>query len=107
MDEARSMLNKLLTTQEHERKEMEEQIAGETRHLHNFQASYDSRKFEVVTKNAEQVITTTRAAIAKAQALIVNEQNLAATRERLEELKAAEKLVQEDLTAHSFKLGSL
>jgi len=40
MDEARSMLNKLLTAQEHERKEMEEQMTEEARHLHNFQASY-------------------------------------------------------------------
>jgi len=65
------MLNNLLTAQEHERKEMEEQMAEEARHLHNFQASYqrlvdDSRESEVVTKNAEQVITTARAAIAKA-----------------------------------------
>jgi len=68
----------------------------------------DSREFEVVIKNAEQVITTARAAIAKAQALIqVNEQKLAAFRERLEELEAAKKLVQEDLTAYSFKLESL
>ena len=78
MDEARSMLNKLLTAKEQERKEME-QMAEEARHLHNFQASYqtlvdDSRKSEVVTKNAEQVITTAQAAIAKAQNLIqVNE----------------------------------
>ena len=65
------MLNKLLTAQEHERKEMEEQMAEEAHHLLNFQASYqilvnDSRESEVVTKNAEQVITTARAAIAKA-----------------------------------------
>ena len=40
MDEARSTLNKLLTTQEHERKEIEEQMAEEACHLHNFQASY-------------------------------------------------------------------
>ena len=51
------MLNKLLTAQKHEKKEMIEQMAEETRHLHNFQASYqklvdDSREFEVVTKNA-------------------------------------------------------
>ena len=42
MDKVRSTLNKLLTTQEHERKEMEEQMAEEARHLHNFQASYQS-----------------------------------------------------------------
>jgi len=37
---------------------MEEQMVEEAHHLNNFQASYqrlvdDSRKFEVVTKNAE------------------------------------------------------
>ena len=74
---------------------MEEQMAEEARHFHNFQASYrrlvdDSREFEVITKNAEQVITTARVAITKAQALIqVNEQKLAAARERLEKLEAA------------------
>ena len=71
MDEAWSTLGKL-ATQEHERKEMEEQMAEEARHLHNFQANYqrlveDSKESEVVTKSAEQVITTARAAIAKAQ----------------------------------------
>ena len=74
-------------------------MAEVAHHLYNFQASYqrlvnDSREFEVVTKNAKQVITTARAAIAKAQALIqVNEQKLAAARKRLEELEAAKKLV--------------
>ena len=57
MDKARSMLNKLLTAQEHERKEMEEQMVEEARHLYIFQANYqrlvdDSRESEVVTKNA-------------------------------------------------------
>ena len=105
VDETRSMLNKLFTTQEHKRKEMEQQMAKEAHHLYNFQPSYqrfvdDSRESKVVTKNAEQVITTTRAAISKAQALIqVNEQKLATARKRLEELEAAKKLVQEHLTA--------
>ena len=107
------MLNKLLTAQECERKEIEEQRAEEARHLNDFQANYqrlvdDSRESEVITKNAEQVITTARAAIAKTQALIhVNKQKLAAVRKRLEELKAAKKRVQEDLTGHSSKLESL
>ena len=91
---------------------MDEQMAEEAYYLHNFQASYqilvdDSRESEVVTKNTEQVITTTRAAIAKVQALIqVNEQKLAACRKRLIELEAAKKRVQEDLAAHSSKLES-
>jgi len=61
VDEARLMLNKLLAAQECERKEMVEQIAKETCHLNDFQASYqrlvdDSRESEVIIKNAEQVI---------------------------------------------------
>jgi len=58
VDEARLMLHKLLTAQECERKEMEEKMAEEARHLSDFQASYqrlvdDFRESEVITKNAE------------------------------------------------------
>ena len=80
------MLGKLLAAQAHERKEMEEQMAEEARHLHNFQADYqrlvdDSKESEVVIQNAEQVIATAQAAIVRAQALIqVNEQKLAVAR---------------------------
>jgi len=107
------ILNKLLITQERERKETEEQMAEKARYLNDFQASYqrlvdNSRESEVITKNTEQVIATTQAAIAKAQALIqVNEQRLAAIRKRLEELEAAKKRIQEDLTAHFSMLESL
>ena len=57
LDEARSMLDKLLNAQEHERKEIEEQMAEEAHHLNDFQASYqrlvdDFRESEVITKNA-------------------------------------------------------
>ena len=38
MDEARSMLGKLLAAQENERKEIEEQMAEEARNLQHFQA---------------------------------------------------------------------
>ena len=74
MDEARLTLGKLLAAQEYERKEMEEQITEEARHLHNFQADYqrlvdDSRESEIVTNSVEQVIPTAQANIAKAQAL--------------------------------------
>jgi len=70
VDEVWLMLNKLLTAQKCERKEMEEQMAEEAHHLYDFQASYqrlvdDSRESEVITKNAEQVITTTQVAIAR------------------------------------------
>jgi len=97
VDEARLMLNKFLIIQECERKEMEEQMAEEARHLNDFQASYqrlvdDSRESEVITKNAEQVLATTLAVIVKEQALIqVNEQKLVAARKRLEELETAKK----------------
>ena len=37
----------------------------------------------------------------------INEQKLVVARKRLEELEAAKKLVQEDLSAHSYKLKSL
>jgi len=40
MDQAQTMLNKLLIAQEHESIEMEEQMAKEARHLHNFQDIY-------------------------------------------------------------------
>ena len=88
-------------------------MAEEARHLHNFQSDYqrlvdNSKESEIVTKSAEQIITTARETIAKAQALIqVNEQNLVVVRKRLEELEAAKKLVQEDLVAHSSRLESL
>jgi len=54
----------------------------------------DSRESKVITKNAEQVITTARAAIAKVQTLIrVNEEKLVAARKRLKELEAAKMLI--------------
>ena len=40
MDEAQSTLSKLLAAQEHEQKEIEEQMAKEARHLQRFQADY-------------------------------------------------------------------
>ena len=107
VDEAWLMLNKLLATHECEWKEMEEQMAEEVHHLNDFHASYqrlvdDSREFKVITKNAKQVISNAQVAIAKAQALFqVNEQKLAVARKKLEELKAAKKRIQEDLTARS------
>ena len=84
MDEARSTLSKLLDAQEHERKEIEEQMAEEACHIQHFQADYqrwvgDQKESEVVIKSAEQIITTAQITIAKAQALIeVNEQKLTA-----------------------------
>jgi len=62
VDKARLMLNKLLAAQECERKEIKEQMAEKARHLNDFQATNQrlvdgSRESEVITKNAEQVIT--------------------------------------------------
>ena len=75
MDEARSVLSKLLAAQEYERKEIEEQIAEEAHHLQRFQADHqrlisDSKESEIVIQSAEQVITTARITIVRAQALI-------------------------------------
>ena len=107
------MLSKLLATQEHERKEMEEQMAKKANHLQHFQANYqrlvdDSKESEIVTSSAEQVIAMAQATIAKAQALIqVNEQKLAITRKKLEEQETAKMQLQENLAAHSSRLESL
>ena len=113
MDEAHSTLSKLLASQEHEKKEMEEQIAEEARHHQHFQADHqrligDSKESEIVIQSAEQVITTARITIARAQALIeTNEKKLVAARKRLEELKTVRTQIQENLSAHSSKLESL
>ena len=60
MEEARSTLSKFLAAQEHERKEMEEQIAEEARHLQHFQADYrrlvgDSKESEIVIHSASKL----------------------------------------------------
>jgi len=113
IDEARTTLNKLLAAQEHKRKEIEEQIAEEARHLQHFQADCqrligDSKESEIIVQSAEQVIATAQATIARAQALIeINEQKLAAARKRLEELENARTQAEESLSAHSSRLESL
>ena len=69
-------------------------MAEEARHLQRFQADCqrligDSKESEIVIRSAEQVITTARIIIARAQALIeANEQKLVVARKRLEELEA-------------------
>jgi len=73
--EAWLTLGKLIAAQEYEKKEMEEQMAEEARHLQHFQADYqrmvdDSKEPEIVIQSAEQVIATAQAAIARVQALI-------------------------------------
>ena len=92
---------------------MEEQIAEEARHLQHFQADHqrligDSKESEIVIQSEEQVSTTARITIARAQALIeINEQKLAAARKRLEELENARMQAEESLSAHSSRLESL
>ena len=92
---------------------MEEQMAEEARHLNDFQASYqrlvdDSRKSKVITKDAEQVIATTQAAIVKTQALISGKWAEACCyQEKVGGARAAKKQIQENITSRSFKLESL
>ena len=92
---------------------MEEQIAEETCHLQHLQTNHqrligDSRESEIVMQNAEQVIISARATIAKAEALIaINEQKLATARKKLEELEAVRMQVEEHLSTHSSRLESL
>ena len=79
MVEARSTLSKLLAAQEHEEKEIEEQMSEEARHLQHFQTDYqrlvgDSKESEIVIQSAEQVIATSQITIARVQTFIeVNE----------------------------------
>jgi len=92
---------------------MEEQIAKEAHHLQPFQADYqrlvgDSKEYEIVIQSAEQVITTARITIARAQALIeANEKKLAVTRNKLEGLETAKMQVQENLATHVSRLEFL
>jgi len=94
-------------------KEIEEQIAEEARCLDDFKARYqnlvdDLQRSEIVTKSAKGVIVSVRAVIAKAQALIHNnELKLANERKRVEELEAAKGQVQQELNVHTLKLGAL
>ena len=75
----------------------------EGHHFNEFQANYqrlvdDYRESEVITKNAEQVITNAQVAIATVQTLIqVNEQKLTNAKKKLEELEVTKKQVQKDL----------
>ena len=49
VDEARLMLHKFLTTQEHGLKEIEEQMDEEARHFNEFQANY--QRLVVILEN--------------------------------------------------------
>jgi len=94
------VLSTLRATQKCEQKEVEEQIAEQSRHLDNSKASYqnlidDLQRTEIITKCTEGATASARAAIAKEQALIWdNKKKLANKKKRAEELEAARERVQ-------------
>ena len=62
----------------------------------------------IITKNAEDVIASARAAIAKAWALIQdNEQKLANKKKKMEELEDTKSQVQHEFDVHTSKLEAL
>ena len=68
--DAQRVSENLCANQEHERKEIEEQIAEEARCLDDSKASNQNlvdnlQRFKIVRKSAEGVIASARAAIAK------------------------------------------
>jgi len=68
----------------------------------------DLQRFEFVTKNVEGVIASARAAIAKAQTLICdNEQKLANEKKKVEKLEATKSRVQQELDVHTSRLEAL
>jgi len=112
---AQQVLNSLRAIQEREQKwkEAEEQIAEEVCHLDDSKVSYQNltenlKWSEIVTKTAEGVTASARAAIVKAQALIQdNEEKFANEKKKVEELETAKNHVQLMFTIHSSKLESL
>ena len=94
-------------------KNIEEQIAQQTRHLDDFKSSYqiltdDLQQSKFITKSAEGAISSPRAVIAKTQALIRdNEKKLANEKQRAEELEAARDQVQQELNVWSSQLEAL
>jgi len=110
---AQETLTRLLAAQEQERKEMEEQIAEEARHLPHFQADHqkligDSKEYELIMQSTEQILINARATIAKTEALIaINERKFTHAKKKLEELEAARTHVKESLSAHSSRLEFL
>ena len=111
--EARETLNRLLAAQEQERREVEEKITERTRLLEGFQADHqklavESKESEMIMQAAKQAILDSRAAIARAEVLIVvNEQKLATSEMRLAELEAAKVQIEANLSVNSSELESL
>ena len=62
----------------------------------------------IVTKNVESIITSSRAMIAKEQALIQdNEQKLMNKKKKMEEFEVAKSQVQQEINVHTSKLEAL
>ena len=62
----------------------------------------------IVTKNVESIITSSRAVIAKEQALIQdNEQKLTNKKKKMEEFEAAKSQVQQEINVRTSKLEAL
>ena len=96
-----------------QRKQIEEQIAEQIRHLDDSMSIYqtlidDLRQSEFITKSAEGSIANARSVIAKAQTLIWDyKQKFANEKKRAEELEAARDRVQQELNARSSQLEAL
>ena len=111
--DAQRVSENLHANQERERKEIGERIAEEARCLDDFKACYqnfinDLQRSRIVTKNAESVIASARAAIAKTQVLIRDDElKLTNERKRVEELEAAKGQVQQELNIHTLKFEAL
>jgi len=103
VDDAQHSLSDLHAAQERDRKEVEEQIAEQACHLVDSKASYQNltnnlQICKIVEHNAEGVIVSAQASIAKPQTLIQdNEQKHVNENKRVEELEAAKNRVQQEL----------
>ena len=111
--DAQRVSENLRANQERERKEIKEQIAEEARCLDDFKVCYqtlidDLQRSEIITKGAEGVTASARAAIAKAQALIYdNELKLMTEKKRVEEFEATKGQVQQELNVYTLKLKGI
>jgi len=93
VDATQLVLGNLRAEQEHLREEAEKEIAKQALHLDETRASYqglsnDLHKSKPNAKSAEGVITSAWEAIAKAQALVQDNEQILAHKRRIEELEA-------------------
>ena len=111
--DAQQMSEDLHIRQEHERKEIAEQIVECACYINTSRVNYqrlidDLYQFEVVSKAMEDVIANSCMVIAKAQALIQDhELKLANEKRKEEELETTMLRVQKELGDHSSKLEAL